>query len=73
MHYRCSRCDDELTYAVCSGDFEEGGLLCDHCQGRYDKFDHYRVWRENKARREGYIDKWIREFIDKKLDELLDE
>jgi hypothetical protein len=72
MSYRCQRCDEELTYALGSTDFE-CGLLCDQCRGRYDRFDDCRVWQENKRRRETYLEKWSREFIDKTVDELFDE
>lgn len=72
MSYYCQRCDDEITYTLDYTDFEHG-LLCDQCRDRYDRFDDYRVWRRNKERRESFLEKWSREFINKKVDELLDE
>lgn len=72
MSHRCVRCDEEITYSVGYEDFVNG-LFCDHCQRRYDKFDDYRVWREHQKRRVSYLERWSREFIDKKVDELLGE
>ena len=72
MHYYCQRCDDEITYTLGTADFEHG-LLCDQCRARYDKYDDYRVWFELKQRRESYLERWAREFIDKKVDELWEE
>lgn len=72
MSYHCSRCDEEITYPLDYTDFETG-LRCAHCQRRHDKYDDSRVKSELQRRRNAYIDRMIREFVDRKLDELLGE